>query len=943
MNVLKNKIYILFSLIFLTFSAGAFAQSAAPIGLGSKDFVIKEELYEVKNIDDIGQDLGKRFILATLGKDALIYFLPNGSDLQSQIVSLSDADLEKYSRPFNSQMISGTLVMVSTAFLVAFVTIILYIIWIYVETIMRTQESGSFIGDDWSKYFTPVKIVIGFTLVYPMMGKNHEPFKSLNSLDGASNVGAFSMAQYIVLKIAGMSNDAGNRIYGEYIRTTPIYYPAVKFPNQASKSRYTQDLLDFVSCAKMSLNKDVVATFVRKEDNDGVFKLDISAGVCNLKSEIGFDIDTISKLKESKSLSSIYSAEAYESKQKQIIKKTLEKVFTKASLISDKLIIAADKSSYDINALPNTYDHDNWADGCDNIENHIERRLSKKDRVLMYSSSAKCLSKILVEDLASPTKPFKYIYGDDNHLENGYLELCSHTPNQNSTKTRTAIKYLNFDPSLSPKNKDLNSCISETCNGGNLIECSAAIGVASQLSDREKMARQGWVTAGANSYTLFKTINGGYGRGIINRINFVNDPLMFKVPFTDTNKNKEIESFTLNIDLKAPEGIKADYTIYNGIVDANVRFYEEVVSDLKPLPMNPDGWFGTKKFQYCVEHPMQVSGGFVCGNITEEMHQLGSKLIALGIQLKSISMLATSYAAVKKPADPKTGTISGKGSKKTGKVGGLMAKASGLVDKAAAKKGITAAFKLLDFAIPTALVGWFLYETGIGNDAFTDFNDEVFKQYPELLSLVAGAAVAGVSVSDVRFIGSVLNLAVYTLIPLGILFAFILPLIPLVFSMIVVAGFVTQLMIGLLLSNIWGVVLMTPSRDHSSSASVESTKIVVSMLLKAPLSVAGLIVAWNLNNLLISEIMIFADIGDSLALKNNDVLRSFIDQFVILIVYFLMVYGLYNIIFSLIEGFHEIAVDTLFSGRSVSPFANNQRGDNWKKAMDQTKNIQGGK
>lgn len=923
----KIKLSILFSLFILLFSAGAYANQASPAG--SKEFKNSDSLYEVKSVDDATLDLGKRFILSTLGKDALIYFLPNGSDLQTEIRGLTDGQMELYSRPFNHQMISGTLVMFSTAFLVAFVTILIYVIWIYLETIMRSQESGSFIGDDWSKYFTPVKIVVGFTLVYPFIGKSHEPFKSLNEIEGGSNLGSFSIAQYIVLKTAGYSNESANKIYGEYIRTTPIFYPTVKMPNISSKSQYAFDLMDFMFCAKTSHAKDEEISIVRNKDTPSSFNINITAGRCILNAEIGYDSETGGKIDQNPNIAGAYSSDAYESKQKELMLKSINATIAQANKIVDKIITTTNTDSRQSLGI-NTYDNNDWAAGCDIIDQHIHADLNKKDLMLMYSSASKCLSKTLVETLTPATKSFDYIFGTDNYLDNGYIELCNHDENQDNFKQRTAIKYLNFDTNLVSKNKDLLSCISETCNAGNLMECSTAIGVASQLEDRELMAKQGWITAGANAYILFKSINAGYGRGIVNRSNFVFEEKFFNSSgFEDTPTKNAIDIFKINMPMSTQFDFPIDYNTFLKFKSTFASNYIEALQTIETAPdVTPDGWFGTKKFQYCIEHPMEVSGGYVCGNITEEMHQLGSKLLALGLQLKSIAILAKSIGIQKEEK------------KDTAKSGG---KISGSKTKELAKKFFLVIMKVLDGVIPAALTGWFLYETGVGNDAFTDNNGEVFKQYPEIISFIAGSAAVGMSISDINFMSTVLDLAVFTLIPLGILFGFILPLIPLAFSMIVVAGFIVQIMIGLLLSNIWGVVLMKPSNDHSSSASTASTKIIVSMLLKAPLSVAGLIIAWTLNNTLISEIMQFADIGQSLAFKNNDIIRNFIDQFVILIVYFLMVYGMYNIIFSLIEGFHEIAIDTLFSGKSVSPFANKSRGDDWKAAMDTTKNVQAGK
>lgn len=917
MKTIKNKIYAFLTFVLLMFSVGAYAQVEVD---STSEFANKEDLYEVKTLDDIGLDLGKRFILATLGKDALIYFTPNSEHLEQQIRDLSKDELEQLSRPFNSQLISGILVMFSTAFLVAFVTIVVYIIWIYVETIMRTQESGSFMGEDWSKYFTPVKVIVGVMLVFPFMGKSHEPFKSLNSFEFGMNIGSFSIAQYIVLKAAGVSNREGNRMYGEYIRTTPVYYPQIKMPNPGSKVSQMEDLIDFMICAKAFNDEDQRVNMVRTDKKSSVYSLNVQTSYCKLDLEVGYDNDVIEKIKNDNIINNIYSSENHKQLQIATIQNAVQKAMNKAGVIADRIVENLELNPFINN--DNTYDHEDWENGCSTIENHIDRRLSKRDLIKMYYTSAKCLSKGLVEDLSKPTKNPTYIFSENNYLEYGHLELCTHETAQASSSGRRVIQYRNFDSNMAKHKKDLNSCISELCNGGFLLECTASLNLASKLNDRERMATQGWITAGANTYSLFKTFGHGSERSIINRTSVILDrDAIIHFGFKDYNSNvNAISTIPIVMPVKKyKEDSKFNDSIFRKYEKIIFDYYEEAVSEMTKDTFNADGWFGTKKFRHCIENPQQIKDGFMCGSVTEEMHQLGSKLLALGMQLKSLSMLTKTYTTSKKDKEAKDPKISN---------------AKGRVTKA-----IQYSSKLADTLIPSVMVGWFLFESGVANDSFTDFDAEVFKQYPEILAFLTGAGVMALAAGDIAFISNLLNIAVYILIPLGILFAFILPLIPLAFSMIVVFGFIFQLFTGLLMSNVWGVVLITPSKDHKSSASLESTKIIVSMLLKAPLSVAGLIIAWTLNNALISEIMIFANIGDAFAFSTSDLFRNIIDQFVILIVYFIIVYGLYNIIFSIIEGFHEITIETLFSGRGVSPFSAENRGDNWKSAMDESKKI----
>jgi hypothetical protein len=92
-------------------------------------------------------------ILGIFGKDALKQFLPRGTpdSVYDEIDAWNEADIEKYSKPFNSSIISGTLIILSSFFLVALFIMALYIIWLYVEALFRTQDSGEFLGNQWSR------------------------------------------------------------------------------------------------------------------------------------------------------------------------------------------------------------------------------------------------------------------------------------------------------------------------------------------------------------------------------------------------------------------------------------------------------------------------------------------------------------------------------------------------------------------------------------------------------------------------------------------------------------------------------------------------------------------------------------------------------------------------------------------------------------------------
>lgn len=875
----------------------------------------KPELYQVNTIEDIEKDIVKRLILGVLGKDALLLFLPSGTSegVKDQVKSLSEADVYRISKPFNSSIISGTLIMIAAFFLVAIITMLFYIVWIYMESLLRTQDSGEFLGGKWNKIFTPLKVVIGFFLIFPLFGTSHAPFNSAGGPEGKLTPGAFSFAQVIILSAAGASSNNANVIYGEFIRTMPKSYPAIKMPNLFSKQNQMNDLIDFLICVKATHKKQETLTFGRYNGNDkSVFKASVIAGSCQFYGQVGYDESTVFELENNNFIRELLGNIDYRGLQKEVVQAAVSETFAKASLIADA-IIKAESSRFLINTnLP--VNVSNWRDYCPNIENALPFDANRDDIIEYTYYASNCLSKFFVEKLTKTSLSSDYIYGTDNYLRGNNIELCNHEISfSGNEKKLTYAKNKNEDYLFSPKFKLIKQCVNEVCSNKNIYECASAIHFAKSVQEKDEMARQGWMTAGANFYKVFSGADNIAAKSIVNKSTFTNSYLDVESGFKDLfdSNEKLLESFQVVINGTPPTDF--DSGDFNGYVDRKSDTYIDIVTDNARsssfLDGGKDGWFGIAKFQNCMESPMNISNGYLCGNVTEELHLFGSKLIALGIQVKTITLFMTNN---KGRAKKDGGTVS--------------KKAPSLV-----KQGIN----LLDFMAPKIIAGYLLDESFNTADSFSDIDPEIWQQYPEVVSFIGAAAVTGMidNPSMSKTVLKVMNIFMGLCIFLGIIFGFFMPLLPFGLWLIAVSGWIVALFEALVLSQIWGVVLISPSADHSSDAARKSTIIIVSVLLKAPLLVIGLIIAWLLNNILLSELLSFTDISQALSLQSSDIIKGMIDQFIMLIIYFIVLYGLYNIIFSLIENFEKMTIDILFSGQSMSPFARKQRDSGWNNSL----------
>lgn len=911
------KKYIL-SFLFLLFPLFAHANVA--------EINIKDDpsLYQVDTMEDVEKDLTKRFILGTLGKDALLYFLPSDASesLKTQIKGMSDADVYRVSKPFNSSIISGTLIIVAAFFLVALVTMLFYIVWVYAESLLRTQDSGEFLGGRWSKVFTPLKIIVGFLLIFPMFGQSHAPFNNSNSGDGSQswNMGAFSLAQLAILSSAGASSQQANIAFGEFIRSMPRHYPVIGLPNVVSKSSFMNELIDFMVCAKSTHNEVINGSFNRYNDEDkSIYKLKIAAGKCELSGQIGYDEATETELNNNAALKDLIGDVNYTNIQKTAITNALNDTFSTASTVADRIIKA--ESSNTIFKSPMTADASKWRDTCASIGSLLPEDANSDDIILYTLYASNCMSKKFIEDLSKTSYDSSYLYGDTNYLKGGAFELCVHDSGYTGkTKAITFAKFKEDEFIYGPKYKLVKECVAQSCAADKAFECASAIHFAKSVADKEQLARMGWITGGANVYKIFSGYENVAARSIINKSNFSVNYYSFTKKYADLYANSApiLDSIPISINATTPVS-NFGYTDFSDYLTRKSESIQTLQTDKFRYKSftdgGADGWFGIPKLQSCVEHPMQIYNGFLCGNVTEEVHLFGTKLLAVGLQVKLASLFITQSA--RKEPDKSSGSIS----KSSGKVMKVLGTTLGL-------------------STPLA-VGLLTSQTMMGTDSFSDIDAEIWQQYPEIVGFFGAAAGSVAAGSDLISSSVSQLLSVFTglCLLLGVMFGFLMPLLPFGLWIIAVGGWIIALFEALVLCQIWGVVLISPSADHSSEAARKSTIIVVSILLKAPLLVIGLIVAWLLNNILLSEMLAFSDVSTALALDSSAMIKGLIDQLIVLVIYFVILYGMYNIIFSLIESFEKITIDVLFSGQSMSPFAQKQRNNGWSGAIKSASNT----
>lgn len=926
-NIMKNTfskwlflLAIPLMLLFSTFVKADDNSSYSSLSEYATKNSFNQDVYAINTADDVGKDLTKRMILGIFGKDALKDFLPTGTpdSVYDEINAWSDADVENYSKPFNSSIISGTLIILSSFFLVALFIMALYIIWLYVEALFRTQDSGEFLGNQWNRVFTPLKVIFGFGMILPIFGQSHSPFNKGGTSEFGFQVGSFSAAQSAVLIFAGQSSNVANSIYGEFARSIPKFYPAIQMPDPATKADDAERLIDFMLCKRAVNSNSIAVKFnLREQGNTSYYTANITSGQCSLDAKIGYDSSTEDEVKKNQDLIALIGNVNYDSLQKSVIKESITRMLNDADAVAAKIVeadlaenIVTDHNPFGSSSYNYPTSGDDWKLTCDNFTNDTTSSMNRDSALKYIEYSSKCLSYNLMKDLSKSSIDTSYVYGNENYLKNKNIELCAKDSTAH-TDLMTA-KIDSTENGFTSRSELISDCIQRLCTT-NLYECSSAINYAKSMIEKDKMAKMGWMTAGANLYRLMSGYDNKAAKNIINNTS-INSTQSNSVSSgskeysdNDSLKGNIKDSFVVNLQ----EGVgKYNISNFNSLMEYKTENYgswHPPAQSFWDSLGGSDGILGISKFQNCIENPNKIYNGYLCGNITEELHLFGAKLLALGVQGKIISwasarnkspMTRNDEGTIKKDSDSDT---------------------SGILTS------------VVNYSVYGALM-YMVYDGYTARDAFSTTDAEIWSQYPEMAGLLAiGTADYMLQRGDNQVLGQILNLIVNICLALGVIFGFIMPLLPFGIWLVAISGWLVLLLESMVIASIWAVTLIAPSSTHHSEPAKRGTQIIVSLLLRAPLLTIGLIVAWLLNNILISELLQFSDIGSALAINKGS--EGLIDQLVMLGVYFIILYGMYSVIFTLIESFNTLTLSLIFEGGSkASPFGK-ERSESWQGSM----------
>lgn len=167
----------------------------------------------------------------------------------------------------------------------------------------------------------------------------------------------------------------------------------------------------------------------------------------------------------------------------------------------------------------------------------------------------------------------------------------------------------------------------------------------------------------------------------------------------------------------------------------------------------------------------------------------------------------------------------------------------------------------------------------------------------------------------------------------GALFAYVIPFFPYVMVLAAVAGFIYLLMRTILMTGFKGVDAIF---DDDAEILNEKTDSLwadwIAVLLKLPLTMIGVVLAWLMSNVVISHVlrhMKFETIFNS-----SSYIQQLIEAVMMIALPFGVIFVVFNMIMTIIESFYDFAVDWMLGRMTNSPF-----GDRKAFGMSETRSV----
>lgn len=564
---------------------------------------------------------------------------------------------------------------------------------------------------------------------------------------------------------------------------------------------------------------------------------------------------------------------------------------------------------------------DAWASQCDGFANweYPHATINKKDRELYHLLSSRCLSKSITKKLLYPD-----VFGPvDEFLQTEFLKdrqlpLCmdkaSFAQKQGLGGTYVGL-YSVFKDSFSSDSVDsisLESCLSSICassslSSGGMYACSNAISIYERRVRDYQIMERGSMLSGLYMFNLFTNpMPSQLSKWIFNQTQFS----FSKAPIQDKGIDGDlVTSFRMTIP-----PLRSDHAFEGETILTQLRNALESRDSVKLIMREPEqlssvaSWLQMGRLMTCARNPLQVYDGYVCGNIPQEFNAFGSNMLKLAIAGKTILVAGNAIKAT----TPNT---------ESGSIGGRSV-ITGVMKSVAIVAGGAASNTIID----ELLSGGFAVTDDFGYLSKTDLI-----KYSSFSHTVYAFLYMLSESGDIVY--DIIDKILTFMLIFGVLFAYVIPFFPYIMVLAAVASFIYLLMKTILMTGFKGVdAIFDDDADILNEKTDSLWADWIAVLLKLPLTMVGVVLAWLMSNVIISHVlrhMKFETIFNS-----SSYLQQLVEAVMMIALPFGVIFVVFNMIMTIIESFYDFSVDWLLGRMTNSPF-----GDRKAFGMSETRSV----
>lgn len=880
-------------------------------------------------------NVSNQFIYAFFGKDMLLYYLSDADELRA-IEAASDTELSTLSRPFNS--ITGNLFL-SGFTLIYGITLGYFIIRLALTAIefgWIGQSDGRAQLSHQEQRGLLIKIVlIGGIAVVPI------PLKS----DLLEDTFYTSLSSVLIFDLLGRTSRLGDESMVSLIDSQRTTLRTLKMPASESKTESMAALNSFFTCTRTQEARErsneystSIPMFI---DGKGKLQGQLSVGECSLFVQLGMDLDSDKKIAQIREFSPDLPLTSgfFFNAQKSVYSTLIPKLFESSKKTSEQLVKPEFSSSLDdgdfsfkshSSAELSVSELNDWPSRCDDVNRWVNSGdyISRRDRIYFNYLSARCSSRDIADSLVYP-KSYEAMSAYLGNASKAQKDIALCVDQASMTRTLASNRFttdygLGSGDSRSSKIEQisLDACVTNLCasanvtNGG-MYACANALDLYQERMNDIQVQQRGVMMLGFYMFDVFiHHPPSASAKKVFNDFSFSFSPT------ADEGSSNTQDTPVLTLPISIPKTSTGSWKDKNLLLADLSRTPEEMGLPTVTAPLPTTGSllseaFGYTRLEACAKNPLQVTGGFVCGNVPREFSQFGMSVLKTAITLKTALIMGQTTGVMKRVRVNEKGNVEGY-------------RGDGVMKSFIRKSG---------WVVLSALGG--------NQDSYNGTFDSVFNmelmatdefgyldsvKMNKLLSsapalLLSTLAHAGATSSFITIVDS----ALMAMLIIGILFAFVLPMFPMV---MVMNAFVKWSFLLFKTLATHGKMLVDAAFDHDFDLLNESLDKVwsdlLALFLKLPLTVIGVVLAWLMANVIISHILH----NMNLMVPTNDGVQGLLDLFVSMLVSGIIILIVYNMVLTIIESFYDFTVEWVLGAMHNNPFSSEAKAAGWRDAKE---------